>query len=551
MTTRPWLQHYPEGVPANIPPLPHASLADFIQHRSQQHSDQTAYHHLGTDMSFAEAEQWSHQISSALQQFGIKKGDRIAIMLPNMLAHPLIFFGALRAGAVTVMVNPLYTPRELHNQLQDSGARLLFVLESFGKTVYKALPGTYVEQVVQLKIGDAGHPWPKSSLMNLYARYFKQCDLEKRLSSISFKAFLGSADGLSDDVSTTQEDIALLQYTGGTTGLAKAAMLSHGNLLANLAQTELWVKQTFHKSNPRIITALPLYHIFALLANGLLTFSLGGCSHLITNPREIDSFVAELSKSEFHGITGVNTLYNTLLRHPKLQRLDFSELQLALSGGMSLQKNVAQCWHELTGTPLIEAYGLTETSPALCARPAHISEFTGSVGFPLPSTDISIRDGDGNELPYGEAGELWAKGPQVMSGYWRQPEETRKVLNDDGWLRTGDIAVMSSDGEVTIADRKKDLIIISGFNVYPNEIEDVLCMHPAIKEAGVIGVPQEDATNDVIKAFIVCSGTLIEKEDIIAHCRDYLAAYKIPKIIEYVDELPKTNVGKILRRALK
>ena len=540
----------PPDIPADIDSSQYQSIWDMVSESIEQYAEHPAYYHLEKTISYQQLDQYSEQFAAHLQNtYNVEKGDRIALMVPNILAHPIAMFGILRAGAIVVNINPLFTARELELQLTDSGTRIIIVISNFTDALSKIINKTAIEHVINTEIGDFHSPF-RRWLINNYTRYIKGLKPAPGLASRPLIECINKTEPPLQTVDIQQDDIAYLQYTGGTTGSTKAAMLTHGNIIANALQANACISLAFDFKNPHVITALPLYHIFALTANCFVVIRLGGCSHLITNPRDMDSFIGELKKVQISAITGVNTLFSAMLKHPEFKKVDFSALRLTLAGGMSVQPTTAKAWHKATGSPIVEAYGLTESSPAITANSVHIKSFTGHIGFPLPSTEVSIRDDDGMPLPVNTAGELWARGPQVMKGYWNNPDETRLVLTDDGWLKTGDIATMSEHGEIQIVDRKKDMIIISGFNAYPNEIETILTNHPDIDEAGVIGVEDEN-TGEAIKAVIVKHRQSLTKEEIIDHCRKYLAAYKIPKIIEFRDELPKSNIGKVLRRSLK
>jgi long-chain acyl-CoA synthetase len=472
-------------------------------------------------------------------------------MMPNVLQNPISIFAALRAGFAVVNTNPLYTPRELEHQLSDSGAKAIIVMENFCHTLGKVIDKTAVQHVVTTQVGDLLH-FPKSLIVNLVIRYVKkmvpQFSLPQR---VTFKKALqlGSTQR-HRAVSCSHDDLAFLQYTGGTTGMAKGAMLTHGNMVANMQQASTWLQNDITEGEEVIITALPLYHIFSLTANCLTFMKVGALNYLITNPRDMPGFVKELQRIKFTAITGVNTLFNGLLNTPGFDQIDFSSLKLSLGGGMAVQRPVAERWKDLTNVPLLEAYGLTEASPAVCINPLTLQEYNGSIGLPVPSTEVSVQDDKGNLLPQGESGEMCVRGPQVMKGYWQRPEETAKVLSDDGWLKTGDVAQMDELGFFRIVDRLKDMILVSGFNVFPNEIETVIAGHEGVLEVGVIGLP-DPACGEIVKAVIVKKDPALDEAAIIEHCRANLAAYKVPKIIEFRDELPKTNVGKILRRELR
>jgi long-chain acyl-CoA synthetase len=482
---------------------------------------------------------------------GFKRGDRVAIMMPNLLQYPVVLFGVLRAGMTVVNVNPLYTARELEHQLKDSGARGIVILENFAHTLQEVKGCAALDTVITTQIGDL-FPVPKRQLVNFVVKHVKKMvpAFELPGSVKLLEALSAGGDYDLEPVTVGHEDIAFLQYTGGTTGVSKGAVLTHGNMCANVLQSSAWLGKGLEPGQETVITALPLYHIFSLTANCMVFMTLGGKNILITNPRDMKDFVKTLSKYHFSVITGVNTLFNGLLHTQGFEQLDFSHLKLALGGGMAVQRAVAEQWKKVTGRPIVEAYGLTETSPAACINPLDLKDYNGSIGLPIPSTDISIRDDDGKELGVGEVGELCFKGPQVMRGYWNQPEETAKVLSKDGWLRTGDVGKVDAKGFVTIVDRKKDMILVSGFNVYPNEVEDVAMMHPGVRECAAVGVPDVHS-GEVVKLFVVRKDPNLTAEELIAHCHKYLTGYKVPKHIEFRNELPKSNVGKILRRELR
>ena len=542
-------QHPPEGIPADIDTSSYNSIWEMALESIENYANHPAYHHLGTKITYRQLEQLSRQFAAYLQnRFNVCKGDRIALMLPNTLAHPVAMFGILRAGATVVNINPLFTPRELQAQLQDAECRIIVALDICTHALNEIIEQTRIEHVICSRLGDIHSP-VRSWLINTITRYIKGMKASPRLVSTPLKSCIHDEDTDLVPVDLEQHDLAYLQYTGGTSGTPKAAMLSHGNIVANTLQAFACISPAFNFRNPYVITALPLYHIFALTANCFVVFRLGGCSHLVTNPRDMDRFINELKNVKPHAITGVNTLFNAMLKHPGFASLDFSKLQLTLAGGMSLQQSTADMWHKITGQPVIEAYGLTEASPAITTNPVDSKAYSGKIGLPLPSTEISIRDDNGNPLGINEPGELWVRGPQVMQGYWNQPEETARAITTDGWLKTGDIVIIDERGYLEIVDRKKDMIIISGFNVYPSEIEAVLCNHPAIDEAGVTGIMQNDG-KETIKAVIVCNQQQLTAKQVTDYCRENLAAYKVPKIIEFRSTLPKTNVGKILRRAL-
>jgi len=547
-----WLKEYPQGVPAEINPDEYASLKAILEDSCRQYAALPAYSNLGASLSYADLDRLSRQFGAWLQKVvGLKKGDRVAIMMPNLLQYPVALFGILRCGMVAVNVNPLYTARELEHQLQDSGARAIVIVENFAATLQEALPHVDVRTVVTTQIGDL-LPFPKRTLVNLVVKRVKKMVPAWQIpGAISLRAALAQgAQHKLDDVAVGHEDIAFLQYTGGTTGVAKGAVLTHGNMVANVLQASAWLSTYLKSGQEVIITALPLYHIFSLTANCLTFMKIGGHNVLITNPRDMPGFVKELGKVKFSAITGVNTLFNGLLHTPGFDKLDFSTLKIALGGGMAVQRAVAAKWKEVTGVTLIEAYGLTETAPAASINPLDLKDYNGSIGLPLPSTDFSIRDDVGKELKVGDVGEICIKGPQVMRGYWNRPDETAKVLSADGWLRTGDIGRMDARGYVYIVDRKKDMILVSGFNVYPNEIEDVMMMHPGVREVAAVGVADEHS-GEVVKLFVVKKDPKLTVEALREYAHKELTGYKRPKYIEFRDELPKSNVGKILRRELR
>ena len=546
-----WLEHYQQGVPHEININEHASLVELFEESCRKYADQIAYENLGYNLTYKELDHKSKQFAIYLQQLGLKKGARVALMMPNLLQYPIALFGVLRAGYVVVNTNPLYTADEVVHQMNDSGAEVLLVLANFANTIEKALPHTNLKHVLITQIGDA-LPTVKRTIVNAVVKYIKKMVPSYNLpKAITYNQALEMNPGKEMTPSTlNHDDIAFLQYTGGTTGVAKGAILTHGNMIANVLQASSWILPLKISTLDIIVTALPLYHIFSLTANCLTFIKYGAKNILITNPRDIPGFIKEIKNSKFTAITGVNTLFNALLNNPEFKDVDFSHVKLALSGGMALQKSVALKWKELTKTRVLEAYGLTETSPAVTINPMYLDEYNGSIGLPLPSTDVSLRDEDGNETTIGEKGELCVKGPQVMPGYWQRPDETALVFTQDGYLKTGDIARIDEKGFVYLVDRKKDMVVVSGFNVYPNEVEQVIGIMPGVLEVGVVGVPDEHS-GEIVKACIVKRDQSLTAEDVIAHCREHLTAYKIPKVIEFFNDLPKTNVGKILRRALR
>ncbi len=549
---RPWLKHYPAGVPAEIDVDEFQSIPAVLDQSIRQFGDRPAFTNMGKVLTYAQIDELSRQFAGyLLGELKLKKGDRVAIMMPNCLQYPIATFGVLRAGLTVVNVNPMYTPRELRHQLADSGAAVILVLDNFARTVQEVLPQTPVQQVITTGLGDL-LGFPKGPIVNFVLRNIKKMVPEFDIpQAIRFREALkrGSRHPL-PAVQITHDDIAFLQYTGGTTGVAKGAMLTHRNLVANMQQASAWIGTNVRLGEEVIVTALPLYHIFALTANGLVFMKYGAKNILITNPRDMPGFVKELKREKFTAITGVNTLFNGLLNTPGFDEIDFSPLRLTLGGGMAVQRSVAERWKKVTGVTLLEAYGLTETSPAACINPWDLPEYNGSIGLPIPSTDCCVKDQDGNILPTGEVGELCVRGPQVMKGYWNRPEDTAAAIDADGWLHTGDMAKMDENGFFYIVDRKKDMILVSGFNVYPNEIEDVIAMLPGVLEVAAVGVPDE-RSGEAVKLVIVKKDPALTVEQVKAHARENLTGYKQPRYVEFRDELPKTNVGKILRRALR
>ncbi|WP_386066255.1 long-chain-fatty-acid--CoA ligase [Tahibacter sp. UC22_41] len=551
-TQRPWLANYPSGVPAEIDLHEFSSVVAVLESACERFRDRPAFSNMGKVLSYDDIDRLSRQFAAFLTgDLGLKRGDRVALMMPNVLQYPIAIFGVLRAGLTVVNTNPMYTPRELKHQLVDSGAAAIVVLDNFAATVAEVLADTPVKHVITTGLGDL-LGFPKALITNLVVKYVKKLVPPFRIDGqIRFNdALARGARQTFRRAELGHDDIAFLQYTGGTTGVAKGAMLTHGNLVANMQQASIWIGRNAKLGHEIIITALPLYHIFALTANGLVFMKFGGLNYLITNPRDMPGFVKELSQVRFTAITGVNTLFNGLLNTPGFDQVDFSNLHLTLGGGMAVQRAVAERWKKVTGVTLVEAYGLTETSPAACMNPLDLPEYNGSIGLPIPSTEVSIQDDNGNELPIGDIGELCVRGPQVMKGYWNRPEETAKVLTVSGWLHTGDIARMDEKGYVYIVDRKKDMILVSGFNVYPNEIEDVVATHPGVLEVAAIGVPDEKS-GEAVKIIVVRKDPNLTAEDLRQHCKANLTGYKQPRYIEFRDSLPKSNVGKILRRELR
>ena len=546
-----WLRHYPPGIPTEIDFGQYRSIGELFESNTRKYRDRPAYTNMGRTISFGDLDRLSCDFGAWLQVKGLAKGARVAVMMPNCLQYPVCVFGILRAGGVVVNVNPLYTPRELEHQLKDSGAEAIVVLENFAHVLQQVIARTAVKHVAVAALGDL--LGAKGAVVNFVVRHVKKMVPSWEIAgAVRFKAALG--EGRQRElrpVEVGHEDVAFLQYTGGTTGLSKGAILSHRNILANLEQAAAWLKPWMKEDEPQaIITALPLYHIFSLTANCLLMMKAGGCNILITNPRDIPGLVKELRRHKFTMFTGVNTLFNALMNHPDFAKIDFSRLKVALGGGMAVQKAVADRWKKLTGCTLVEAYGLSETSPGVTINPLDLEDYNGSIGLPIPSTEVVLRGEDGKEVPLGSPGELCVRGPQVMRGYWNNPAETAKVLGADGFFATGDIGVMDDKGYVRIVDRKKDMLLVSGFNVYPNEIEAVVAMHPGVLECAVIGVPDEHS-GEVPKLFVVKRNPSLAEEDIRRHCEANLTGYKRPRTIEFRQELPKTNVGKILRRALR
>ena len=547
-----WLNSYEQGVNAEIDITQYSSISDVFRQSVEKFAHQPAFQNMGKTLTYAEVGKLAEDFASYLQNvLKLPRGERVAIMLPNLLQYPIALFGILQAGLVAVNTNPLYTPRELEHQLKDSGATTIIVLENFANTLELVLPRTQIKHVIVASVGEM-FGFFKGTLMNFVLRKVKKMVPEYRISdTIPFQTTLkeGAAHTFRP-VTLTREDTALLQYTGGTTGVAKGAVLSHGNICANMQQAAEWIVNLLRPGKETVIAALPLYHIFALTVNLMIFTQAGSKIILITNPRDMKGFIGELKKERISVFVGVNTLFNGMVNQPDFATVDFSDLRLTLGGGMATQKAVAEKWKDITGTPIVEAYGLTEASPGVCCNPLNIETYSGGIGLPIPSTEIELRDADGNEVAQGQPGEMWIRGPQVMKGYWNRPEETAKVLDARGFLATGDIAVMDEKGWFKLVDRKKDLIVVSGFNVYPNEVEDVAASHPKVLEAACIGV-SSPKTGEALKLFIVKKDESLTAEELIAFCRTELTAYKVPKDIEFRDELPKSNVGKILRRELR
>jgi len=547
---KPWLKSYPPGVPAQIDLGQFSSIVDVLEQSCTKYKDRMAYHNMGAELSYSELDYLTRNFATALQNMGMQQGDRIALMMPNILQYPVALFGALRAGLVVVNTNPMYTARELRHQLVDSGAKAIVVVENFAAVLESVRDEVPLEHIITTGVGDL-LDFPKSLMVNFVLRYVKKSIPAWKLpGSVKFQDVLDKGSKLPlSPVNIAFEDVAFLQYTGGTTGVAKGAMLTHRNIVANLLQARAWLTQ-LDDTQEMIITALPMYHIFALTANCLTFIYLGGSNILISDPRDMPGFVKELGRHPYTALTGVNTLFNSLLHTDGFAELDFSSVKMCLGGGMAVQKAVAEQWKKVTGVTLVEAYGLTETSPAACINPVTLEEYNGYIGLPISSTDAAVESEAGQFLPVGEAGELCIRGPQVMKGYWQRPEATDEVLNADGWLHTGDIAYMTEDGYFKIVDRKKDMILVSGFNVYPNEIEDVLALHPKVLEVAAIGVPDEKS-GEAVSIFVVKKDPTLTEDDVKAFCKENLTGYKRPRYIEFRDDLPKSNVGKILRRELR
>jgi long-chain acyl-CoA synthetase len=550
--TKIWHKHYDAGVPATIDVNKYASINDMLEVGFNKFRRLGAFHCMGTTLTYDDIDVLSQKFAGYLQNnLKLEKGDRVAIMMPNILQYPVALFGILRAGMVCVNVNPLYTARELEHQLKDSGAKAIIIFANSASVLEKAIKNTTVKHVMVTQIGDM-LKFPKNHLVNFVIKNVKKMVPAYNLpGALNFTDCLDEAGQNSFQKPVVKgDDIAFLQYTGGTTGVAKGAILLHRNIIANMLQAQAWIKDFVTEGREIIITPLPLYHIFSLTANCFAYTSFGALNVLVTNPRDIPGFVKELKKWKFTAITGVNTLFNGLLNNDEFRKLDFSSLKLTLGGGMAVQKIVAERWKQVTGRPLIEAYGLTETSPAACINPMTLKDYNGFIGLPISSTEIEIKDENEKTLPLGEIGEICIKGPQVMAGYWNRPEETDKVMTKDGFFKTGDLGFMTEEGFTKIVDRKKDMILVSGFNVYPNELEDVVCHHPKVMEAAAIGIP-DAKSGEVVKLFIVKKDESLTQDELMKYCREHLTSYKIPKFIEFRKDLPKSNVGKILRKDLR
>lgn len=547
-----WFKHYPKGVAKEIDPDAYPSLAELLEQSMSQYADSIAYLNMDNSLTYREVDEMSAHFAAYLQQkLGLKKGDKIAVQMPNCLQYPIVMFGALRAGLVVVNTNPLYTHREMEHQFKDSEAKAIVIIANFAYNLEKILANTSIKHVIVTELGDFLKGLKRPIVNFVVKRIKKMVPAYKLPGALSLRQVMKEGEGLKfERPSLKGDDVAFLQYTGGTTGVSKGATLSHRNMVAHTMQTTQWFQPLFTRGQQDvIITALPLYHIFALAVNGLLMFHVGAKNVLITNPRDMKAFTADLKKNPFTIITGVNTLFNGLLNQPNIRDIDFSKLKGAIGGGMAVQKAVAEKWKEVTGGPLVEGYGLSETSPVLVCNPLDGGHRNGFIGIPVPSTEIIILDDEGKEVPVGQPGEICAKGPQVMSGYWNRPDETEKVFIH-GWFKTGDIGIIDEDGFVKIVDRKKEMVLVSGFNVYPNEVEDTVAGHPKVLEVGAIGVP-DPKSNEAVKVFVVKKDQSLTADELVAYCKENLTGYKVPKHVEFVKELPKSNVGKILRRVLK
>jgi long-chain acyl-CoA synthetase len=547
-----WLKSYPPGVPATVDVDEFRSIGEVFDRSVEKFRDRAAFANMGASITYAELDRLSGEFAAYLQDaVKLEPGARIALMMPNLLHYPVAMFGALRAGYTVVNTNPLYRPRELEHQLKDSGAEAIVILENFAHVLAEVLGRTAVKHVIITRLGDL-LPAPKRYVVNFAVKFIKRMVPAWHIpAAVGFRVALArGAQCRFTPVDVGPGDIAFLQYTGGTTGVPKGAMLTHRNMIANLQQCHAWLRNVLEEGRETIITPLPLYHIFALTANCLLFLKIGGTDVLITNPRDVPGVVKELSRHRFTAMTAVNTLFKALADNPDFAKLDFTGLKVSLAGGMAVHRGVAERWHRVTGKPVIEGYGLTEASPVVTVNPLELEEFNGSIGLPTPSTEIAIRDDSGRDLPPGEAGELCVRGPQVMKGYWRRPDETARVMTNDGFLRTGDVATIDDGGFVRIVDRKKDMIVVSGFKVFPNEIEDVVSLHPGVADVGAIGL-FDSFSGEAVKIVVVKRDPELTAEALIAHCRQHLTAYKVPRHVEFRADLEKTAVGKILRRALR
>ena len=549
-TKKPWLKHYPEGTPSLLEFDPRRTLVTLLNESEKKYPDHLAFTNFGVSIDFTKIAQDSRSFAAYLQNvLGLKKGDRIAMMMPNLLQYPVAIFAALRAGLIVVNVNPLYTPRELKHQLQDSGAKTIIIFENSAHVLSAINDDLEMEHVIITKIGD--YLGIKGRLMNFVVKYVKRMVPSYKLkNTIPFKAALQRPVADFNEVQITLDDLAFLQYTGATTGLSKGSMLSHGNVTANIEQLKSMLNDVVEEGSEIWINALPMYHIYSLVVLVFSGYDAGGLNVLVTNPRDTKGFVNELKKWPFTFFNGVNTLYESLLNHPDIVNVDFSTMKLSGTGGSACRQSTAERWQELTGKVLLEGYGLSETSPSVTVSPNYLTEFNGTVGMPIPNTEISIRDDDDNEVALGEPGEICVRGPQVMKGYWGNEEATSEAIDEDGFFKTGDIGSLDKKGFLSIVDRKKDMILVSGFNVYPNEIENVVSMHPDIIETACIGLPNK-RTGESVKIYVVKSNPSLTENEVLNYCKENLTGYKIPKAIEFISELPKSNVGKVLRRALR
>jgi long-chain acyl-CoA synthetase len=547
-----WHKNYQPGVPETINPNEFSSITNLLEISFKKYSNKPAFTNMGTTLSYAQIDKLSADFASYLQNnLKLQKGDRVALMMPNILQYPIALFGILRAGLVAVNVNPLYTPRELEHQMKDSGSKAIVIFANSASVLQKVIANTPIEHVIVTEIGDM-LDFPKNFIVNFVIKRVKKMvpsfDLKD---AISFKkALIDGGETHYKKTTSSHDDIAFLQYTGGTTGVAKGAILTHGNIVSNLLQIKAWIGLNLYEGQEIVVTPLPLYHIFSLTANCFTFIVIGSENVLITNPKDIPAFVKELKKIKFTCLTGVNTLFNALVNNDEFKSIDFSSLKVTVGGGMAVQKAVADKWFKITGLPLFEGYGLTETSPLACCVPLNVKEYSGLIGLPVSSTEVEIKDDNGVSMPIGEVGEICIRGPQVMKGYWKRDDETAKVMTNDNYFRTGDLGFMNEDGFIKIVDRKKDMILVSGFNVYPNELEDVICQNPKVLECAAIGVPDEKS-GEIIKVFVVKKDESLTQEELIKYCRENLTSYKIPKLVEFRKDLPKSNVGKILRKDLR
>lgn len=547
-----WLKSYPKGVSPEINLNAYQNLLEVFEEACRNNPERVAYSNMGVNMTYFEVNRLATQFAAFLQnELKLKKGDRIAIQMPNLLQFPVAVFGAFKAGLIVVNTNPLYTAKEMQHQFKDSGAKAVVILANYGHLLEQILPQTDIQSVIVTEIADL-FPFPKNLLVNTVVKYVKKMVPKFHLpQAYSFNQTLSLGQSLKlQPVSMVHDDIAFLQYTGGTTGVSKGAMLTHKNILANMLQIAAWMSTKLKKNEEVAITCLPMYHIFSLTVNCLAFMWYGATNILITNPRDLKALIKELNRQPFTLMSGVNTLFNALMNHPEFKTIDFSKVKVSVAGGMALQRAVSERWQDMTQSLLVEGYGLTEASPVVCCNPIDGGDRVGSIGMPLPSTDVKLIDDDGKEVAMGQAGELCCKGPQVMKGYWQRADETAKVMTSDGWLKTGDVAVLDKDGYFKIVDRKKDMILVSGFNVYPNEVEDAIASHPGVLEVAAIGIPDEHS-GEVVKVFVVKKEANVSEKDIIDYAKKSLTNYKVPKFVEFRKELPKTNVGKILRRALR